>query len=219
MKTIKALLLIIVVLLFAGLIYLYSGAYNIGADVPHTAPVHWALSVLRDRSIATHAKGIRVPPLTNPEMIATGAHHYAEMCSGCHLAPGMPDTEIRQGLYPQPPDLARGTPPPAETVYWVVKHGIKFTAMPAWGATHDETALWAIVAFVEKLPSLSSDQYAAMTSSEDAAEVAHGNGASMPASPASTVTPAASGSSLAPASPSSAAGRPASTGSSPTLHP
>ncbi len=201
MRTIKYLLLIIIVLVCAGLVYLYSGAYNIGTDVPHTASVHWLLNVLRERSIETHAKGIKVPPLNDPQMIATGAHDYAHLCSGCHLAPGMPDTEIRHGLYPQPPDLSQGKPPAPATVFWIVKHGIKFTAMPGWGATHDDPALWSIVAFVEKLPSLSADQYAAITRNDNG-EVHGGSTSVPPASPSSVMTPPAGNGSVTSAAPS-----------------
>lgn len=208
MKTLKYLLLIIIVLICAGLVYLYSGAYNIGTDVPHTTPVHWVLSVLRERSIETHAEGTKVPPLGDPKMIETGAHHYAQLCSGCHLAPGMPDTEIRQGLYPRPPDLGKHKPLDPATAFWIIKHGIKFTAMPGWGPTHDDTALWSIVAFVEKLPSLSGDQYAAIIHNDD--HEVHGALSSVP-------PPVAE--STAPASPSSVMAPPAGNSSAPSIAP
>jgi mono/diheme cytochrome c family protein len=81
------------------------------------------------------------------------------MCTGCHLAPGARDSEIRPGLYPQPPDLTRSPPPSPARAFWVIKHGIKMTAMPAWGTTHDDAAVWNIVAFLQKLPTLSPGQY------------------------------------------------------------
>ena len=89
--------------------FVYFGLYDIGADKPHTMPVHWVIENLRDRSISVRAHGI-VPPsdLNDPKRIATGAGLYTEMCSGCHLAPGMEKTEISQGLYPPAPELSRG---------------------------------------------------------------------------------------------------------------
>ena len=51
---------------------------------------------------------------------------------------------------------------PAET-FWIIKHGIKMTAMPAWGKTHDDRLIWDMVAFVRKLPGLSPAQYQAIT--------------------------------------------------------
>jgi len=40
-----------------------------------------------------------------------------------------------------------------------VKHGIKITGMPAWGVTHSDKPLWDVVAFLQKLPELTPDQY------------------------------------------------------------
>jgi mono/diheme cytochrome c family protein len=120
-----------------------------------------------------HARGIVVPHLDDPKLIAMGAEHYADMCTGCHLAPGMEDSEIRQGLYPIPPKLADvGAGDPAEQ-FWVIKHGIKLTAMPAWGATHSDEAVWGLVAFVQKLPTLSPEQYRQATGATQAEADSH----------------------------------------------
>ena len=69
---------------------IYSGLYNIAADVPHTQPVYWLLETVRDYSVEARARDIVVPNnLNDPTRISKGAGHYADMCSGCHLAPGM----------------------------------------------------------------------------------------------------------------------------------
>ena len=106
------------------------------------------------------ARDIVVPnDLEDAGRISKGAGHYAEMCSGCHLAPGMKRTEISRGLYPRAPELRRDTEfTPAEQ-FWAIKHGVKMTGMPAWGVTHDEKILWDVVAFVRKLPELTAEQY------------------------------------------------------------
>lgn len=87
--------------------------------------------------------------------VAGDTSEYAEMCSQCHLAPGVEKPEISQGLYPNVPEFARGDPLNRAEQFWVIKHGIKFTSMPAWGPTHSDGPLWDIVAFARKLPSLS----------------------------------------------------------------
>ena len=56
---------------------------------------------------------------------------------------------------------------PAEQ-FWIIKHGIKFTAMPAWGKTHSDSEIWGLVAFLQKLPTLTSEQYRQMTAPADA---------------------------------------------------
>jgi hypothetical protein len=81
------------------------------------------------------------------------------------LAPGLENTEISKGLYPSAPELScENELNPAEQ-FWVLKHGIKMTGMPAWGPTHDDNLLWDIVAFIQKLPSLSPEQYQAIVKS------------------------------------------------------
>jgi mono/diheme cytochrome c family protein len=150
-------------LLLVAAVAIYAGLYNIAADVPHTQPVYWLLETLRERSVAARARDIVVPSnLDDANRISKGAGQYAEMCSGCHLAPGMKRTEISQGLYPRAPELRRGSDVTPAEQFWIVKHGVKMTGMPAWGITHDDELLWDVVAFLRKLPKLTPEQYETM---------------------------------------------------------
>src|SRR3546814_19617577 len=84
------------------------------------------------------------------------------MCSGLQLAHGMEKTEMSQGLYPQAPILFKGSNRSASEQFWIIKHGIKMTVMPAWGKTHDDRLICDMVAFVRQLPGLSPAPYQAM---------------------------------------------------------
>lgn len=139
-------------------IYIYAGWYNIGADHPHWRLTTTVIETLRERSIERHAAEIKVPNLSDQQLILKGAGQYAAMCTQCHLAPGNSNSEIRPGLYPRPPDLSKVRIDP-RVVFWVTKHGIKMSAMPAWGIGHDDATIWSIVAFVSKLPDLSPQAY------------------------------------------------------------
>ena len=150
----------LLVLVVAAAVGIYAGLYNIAADVPHTQPVYWLFEVVRDRSIAAGARDVVVPnDLNDPNRISKGAGQYADMCSGCHLAPGMKRTEISRGLYPRAPELRRKTDLTPAEQFWIIKHGVKMTGMPAWGVTHEDELLWDVVAFVRKLPELTPDRY------------------------------------------------------------
>jgi mono/diheme cytochrome c family protein len=138
---------------------IYAGIYDIGADAPHSQPVFWLMQMVRDRSIAAHATDAVPVDLGDPKRIASGAVQYDEMCSTCHLAPGMKRTEVSWGLYPRAPELRRGSGLTPAEQFWVVKHGIKMTGMPSWGVTHDDELLWDIVAFLRKMPKLTTDEY------------------------------------------------------------
>ncbi|MGW8205251.1 c-type cytochrome (plasmid) [Sphingomonas bisphenolicum] len=147
-------------------IVVYVGAYDIGADSPHTRPVYWLIEQLRDRSIAVRARNVGVPAnLTDMKRLQSGAGLYTEMCSGCHLAPGLEKSEISQGLYPKAPELFREPQRSAKEQFWIIKHGVKLTAMPAWGKTHSDELIWDMVAFVRQLPKMTPAQYQAALAS------------------------------------------------------
>ena len=157
---------VLVAIIAAAALAIYSGAYNVAADIPHTQPVYWLLEAERERSTEVRAAGITVPgDLADPKRVESGAGQYAEMCAGCHLAPGMKRTEISRGLYPRAPELRRKRDSTPAEDFWVVKHGIKMTGMAAWGLTHDDEILWNIVAFLQKLPELTPDQYQSLVRS------------------------------------------------------
>ena len=177
MNLIKAFVSLVLVGILGAAAFVYFGVFNAAADVPHWPMVHKLMETVRQRSIATRAKDIQVPALDDPKLIADGAEHYSAMCTGCHLAPGVTDSELRPGLYPQPPDLTQPLPVSPAEKFWAIKHGIKMSAMPAWGATHDDQAIWGMVAFVEKLPGMTPEQYKTLTGAgESSGEHHHHHG-------------------------------------------
>jgi len=150
----------------AASVFIVAGVYNIGADVRHTKVVYWIITQLRDRSIAAHASGIRPPPdLASPGRLSRGAGLYAEYCTACHLSPDADATPLSQGLYPTPPQFAGKLDHSATQEFWMIKHGVKLTAMPAWGRTQSDQQIWDLVSFVRALPTLSSAQYDALVKS------------------------------------------------------
>lgn len=174
MKTLKTLIVLGAAAGLGGLGFLYSGIYNMGADDHHFKPVYWGLETLRERSIAARSRKVEVPSLDDPNMILAGGADYNEMCSGCHMKPGRKQSEISAGLYPQPPNLAlmnsealSDAKASAARQFWIIKHGVKASGMAAFGATHDDARIWAMVAFIQKLPTLDATQYQILTAREE----------------------------------------------------
>lgn len=175
-------MLALALLAIAGLLivggFIWSGIYNVGADDTHTRPVYSLLQTIRQRSITGRARSIEVPDLSDPALIRQGAGNYDSMCAGCHLAPGMEDTELSKGLYPAPPPFTKaGVGNPAHH-FWVIKHGIKATGMPAWGKSMEDQYIWGMVAFLQELPRLGADEYQALVASSGGHS--HGGGESEP---------------------------------------
>jgi mono/diheme cytochrome c family protein len=146
-------------------VFVTSGVYNIGADDHHTAMVLTVIEALRERSIGSRADSIAVPHLEEPSKITAGALRYSTLCVGCHLAPGVTRSDLRKGLYPHPPNLAQEDIRDSRRAFWTIKHGIKMSAMPAWGTTLDDEAIWDIVAFVRQMPMMTPDTYRQLTTS------------------------------------------------------
>jgi mono/diheme cytochrome c family protein len=158
-------LVIIGLSILAGAAVIWSGVYNVAADSPHWKATFWLLDAAREQSIEAHSRGIVAPPLQGEQLVDRGFPHFNETCRLCHGGPGLGPLEFTQGLYPKPPLF-----PSREVqqelsdaeVYWIVKHGLKMTAMPAFGVGQSEEDLWAIVAFLRRLPTLSPQEYQAM---------------------------------------------------------
>jgi cytochrome c1 len=143
-------------------LFAWSGLYNIGADDHHWPITYNFAQMVRNRSIHVRSEHIKVPNLNDPQLILKGAGQYAAMCTSCHLEPGVENSELREGMYPQPPNLSQVHVDPQDA-FWVIKHGIKMSAMPAWGmAGHDDLTIWSMVAFIEKLPGMTPAQYKAI---------------------------------------------------------
>ena len=142
-------------------LFIWSGLYNFAADVPHTAVVRTLLETMRERSIETRVAAIQVPAIGDEASIIRGAGNYDAMCVQCHRAPSMTDTELSKGLYPSPPDLSKETPGAAHA-FWVIKHGVKASGMPAWGKSMSDKDIWDIAGFLQALPKLDQAKYKAM---------------------------------------------------------
>lgn len=169
-----------------GAIALYAGVIDVAADTPHHGTVFRLIEFARERSIARASRDLTPPAdLADAERIRRGAGNYDAMCADCHLAPGRGNSEIRQGLYPEPPDLSQrpAADGSAERAtarrFWIVKHGIKASGMPAWSkGGMEDAAIWDIVAFLNVLPTLSPAQYRQQVASSDGH--AHGGVESTP---------------------------------------
>ena len=176
-RTLKTLAAAGVVAGIIGAGVVYFGVINVGADDPHSEPVYALLSTARDRSIAVRSRDIEVPDLSDETLIRAGAGNYNSMCIGCHLAPGVAGTELSNSLYPAPPNLSKlGVDGNPAAAFWIIKHGIKSTGMPAWGKSMADPYIWGMVAFLQQLPSLDAEQYNALATSSGGHQ--HGGGES-----------------------------------------
>ena len=142
------------------LLFAWSGVYNIAASRGHLVITEWFLAFGMRNSVERRALLIEVPPLDSRDLVTLGAAHFHAGCAYCHGSPGTPTNPVAQGMLPPPPDLAHATSQWKDReLFWIVKHGIKYTGMPAWPSQQRDDEVWALVAFLRRLPGLSEPAY------------------------------------------------------------
>jgi cytochrome c553 len=147
-------------LLGGAILFAWSGLYDIAASGGHWKVVERFLEFGMRSSVKTNAAGIEAPRLDNPGLIRLGAGHFHRGCAFCHGAPGMPVNPIAEQMLPSPPDLSISMRPWKEReLFWIVKHGFKYTGMPGWVALERDDEIWAVVAFLTALPALDAESY------------------------------------------------------------
>ena len=156
--TLGTIILLTIVALSASI---YTGVVSVAATEPHHPFVRWLLQTAKVYSVQHHADlRVKPPDLNGPSLIQEGYQHYQETCAACHGAPGIPPSDVGKGLRPQPPELAKAAYPWSDAeLFWIIGNGIKMTGMPAFGPAHSNEELWAMVAFVRKLPKMTAEEY------------------------------------------------------------
>jgi len=151
---------ILAALVIGGFLFAWLGLYSVAASRGHWAITDWILQFGMRQSVATHSLAVDAPPLDDEDLIRLGAAHFHGGCAQCHGAPGIPRNPLVQGMLPEPPDLAlvSGAWRDRE-LFWIVKHGIKYTGMPAWPSSARNDEVWAVTAFLRRLPSLDVPGY------------------------------------------------------------
>jgi len=95
----------------------------------------------------------------------------------------MPRNPVTLSMLPAPPDLSSAMlEGKDEELFWIVKHGIKYTGMPAWVSQRRDDEVWAVVAFLRRIESTDGAAYRALAlgfaeTSESGREIAKEEGA------------------------------------------
>lgn len=151
----------------AGVILLiaWSGIYNVAASKGHTKLVEWFLRFGMENSVRTRSFAQDEPQIFNADMIALGAAHYRDGCAYCHGAPGTTQPFIAQQMLPPPPLINTAARRWKDhELHWIVQHGLKYTGMPAWPSQKRADEVWAVVAFLKAVPTMSVTNYERLAS-------------------------------------------------------
>ena len=159
---IKTLAILVALAVAGGLLLAWSGLVSVAASSGHYAITTWFLHYTMRQAVETQSSLVEVPAgvLNDPGQVAVGAVHYADGCAPCHGAPGEPRSPLVLAMTPPPPWLPRVIPTwDTEALFWIVRHGVKYSGMPAWPAQARADEVWAVVAFLRALPELDASAY------------------------------------------------------------
>jgi mono/diheme cytochrome c family protein len=160
MKQAITILITLLIIVLAAVASAYSGWYDVSARSEHSSIAAWYLSTTARASIQQRAADITIPDLDDEKLVLAGISDYEAMCVDCHGAPGKSPAPVGQGLSPAAPALQQSAQEMSTAeLFWVTKNGIRMTGMPAWGATHDDQAIWPVIAFLARLPDLDESGY------------------------------------------------------------
>ncbi len=154
----------IVALALAGLLFAWSGVFNIAASSGHWKVTDWFLHWTMRNSVRTHA-ALTAP--ANPKAdqpLVSAAGLFAASCASCHGAPGVRPSPVMQAATPPAPDLSINAREWTDKqLFWILKHGVKYTGMPGWAAKDRDDEVRRMVAFVRQLPTMTPATYQALT--------------------------------------------------------
>ena len=156
-----------------GVVVMISGVMPISASSGHWPITVWILEFSRKRSISTYTLTNEPPPLEDKTMIQRGAGHYEIGCRQCHG--GVEKTNFI-GLHTTPkmphlPPVIKDWKP--EELFRIVKHGVKFTGMPAWPALQRDDEVWSMVAFLLQFPKLDQKSYHNLVHAPGSEQIKH----------------------------------------------
>jgi mono/diheme cytochrome c family protein len=145
-------------------VVIYGGFYNVASTRQHWQITHTVLETAMRHSVRLRSRDIAEPPLADERMVLRGAACFRDKCVQCHGAPGVAQGDIGKSMQPIPGPLVDALHHwrPRE-LYWLTRHGIKMSGMPAWEYRLTDSELWDIVAFMQRLPELNAAQYAQWT--------------------------------------------------------
>ncbi len=171
-KFIGGIVFTLLVIAIGGYIFLRLGMVNMGADqAPSRLETRLAHTGL-DNAVAKQAADLKNPIEATDANLLEGMHIYVQNCAGCHGSPKEPDAIFGGAFNPHVPQFMKRAPDmPDNENFYITKHGVRMTGMPAWGKLFDDDKLWKVTTFLshmEKLPPAIDQEWKSPSGAEPA---------------------------------------------------
>ena len=142
--------LTLALLLLSALVVTKLGLMPVSADGNHLRLEARIMPAVLHASIVCHASGETNPVPLNEDNLKAGVDTYKVMCARCHSTPEGEASVYGQSFYPPAPKLPEGMAQYTDSqLFWLIKHGIRNTGMPAWGSMLSDEEIWQIVSLLK----------------------------------------------------------------------
>lgn len=142
----------VIVLSATGYVYLEQGFVSTRADTEPGLLDSW-LGQASESSIVRHAPNATNPEPDNSQTLLTAAHLYGSRCAICHGSPEKQENDIGKSENPAAPQFFGGDAPDMTESqnFYVIKHGIRFTAMLPWDNLLTDQQIWQIAGLLKRV--------------------------------------------------------------------
>lgn len=147
------------------------GLVPVNADVPPSALENRFIPPVVRASVERHAEEQPNPIPATDENLVAGSEIYSQACARCHGLPGKNPSILGASFYPPAPQFSTQASGYSEgELFWIVKHGIRNTGMPAWGKLLSDDDIWQVVAVIKRLNSLPPSAEASLKEHHNASD-------------------------------------------------
>ncbi|HME31615.1 MAG TPA: c-type cytochrome [Terriglobales bacterium] len=148
---IMGVIITLLALFVGGYFYATTGHFDTRAvgNTPSTLERRTAMRSL-DEWVDKHAPRQANPFQPTMENIRDGFMTYDKNCAACHGSLKQPISSMRANYYPQVPQLMNEIPDdPDGNLFYVIKYGVRYTAMPGWEGVLSDDDIWKTVVFIK----------------------------------------------------------------------
>lgn len=143
-------LILTLVILFALL-----GFVDMRADNPPSKLEAHLAGHAMDASVGRVAPKLKNPVTADEANLVAGARLYRQHCTLCHGDPAHPKSPLADTLNPPAPQFMDDMADmPENQNFYILQHGIRWTAMPGWKNVLSEQEMWQTVTFLSHMNDL-----------------------------------------------------------------
>ncbi len=149
------------------LLYARLGLINPRADIPVSSVESSVAMKFLDASLDRRAPDEKNPVGASEAELTAGMKLFQSNCAGCHGDINQEESPMAESFYPRAPQFIHDAPDmPGNQNFYLIKHGIRYSGMPAWGRAMTDQQIWQVVGFLsamDKLPESVQGEWRALS--------------------------------------------------------